>query len=80
MLPLPAGRDANSGIGASLYERHRPERTRLCQLVHEYYPALKARLATQGTALPGYVERAFEDYLKCGLPIQTSEQSAEISV
>jgi len=23
-------------------------------------------LATQGTALPGYVQREFEDYLKCG--------------
>jgi hypothetical protein len=25
-----------------------------------------AQLAAQGTQLPGYVEREFEDYLKCG--------------
>ena len=28
--------------------------------------ALKAHLAAQGSALPGYVEREFEAYLKCG--------------
>ena len=27
MLPLPAGREASSGVGAPVYERHRPERT-----------------------------------------------------
>ncbi len=40
MLPLPAGRDAGSCIRASRYVRHRPERSRLYQLVQEYYPAL----------------------------------------
>jgi rRNA maturation protein Nop10 len=34
--------------------------------VETYYPALKAHLAAQGRALPGYVEREFEGYLKCG--------------
>ncbi len=48
------------------YERHRPERTLLYQLVQEYYPAFKAHLEAQGTGLPRYVEQAFEDYLKCG--------------
>ena len=48
------------------YERHRPERTLLYQLVQEYYPAFKAHLEAQGTGLPRYVEREFEDYLKCG--------------
>ena len=83
MLPLPAGREASAGVGASVYERqplpasclprhsyirvhHRPERTLLYQLVEDYYLALKAHLAAQGTALPGYVEREFEAYLKCG--------------
>ncbi len=59
-------RDAGSGLGAPLYARHRPERTLLYQLVQEYYPAFKAHLAAQGRTLPGYVEQAFEDYLKCG--------------
>jgi ribosomal protein S27E len=63
MLPLPAGREASQGVGAPVYERHRPERTLLYQLIQEYYPA---HLVAQGMALPGYVEREFEDYLKCG--------------
>jgi hypothetical protein len=66
MLALPAGGEASSGVAAARYERHRPERTLLYQLVQEYYPALKAQLANQGRELPGYVEREFEDYLKCG--------------
>ena len=45
MLPLPAGREASAGSGATRYARHRPERTLLYQLVQEYYPALKAHLA-----------------------------------
>jgi hypothetical protein len=59
MLPLLAGREASAGVGASVYERHRPERTLLYQLVEDYYPALKAHLAAQGKTLPGYVEREF---------------------
>ena len=66
MLPLAAGREAGTGVGAYVYERHRPERTLLYQLVEEYYPALKDHLLAQGTALPGYVEQEFEDYLRCG--------------
>jgi hypothetical protein len=66
MLPLPTGREASAGVAASIYERHRPERTLLYQLVEDYYPALKAQLAAQGSALPGYVEREFEAYLQCG--------------
>ena len=66
MSPLPAGREASSGVGAPVYTRHRPEGTLLYQLVQEYYPALKSDLAARGTVLPGYVEQEFEDYLKCG--------------
>ena len=66
MLPLPASREASSGVSTPVYTRHRPERTLLYQLVQEYYPAFKAHLAAQGTVLPGYVEQEFEDYLKCG--------------
>jgi hypothetical protein len=66
MLPSPAGREARSGGSAPPYVRHRPERTLLYQLVEEYYPALEAHLAAQGTDLPGYVRREFEEYLKCG--------------
>ncbi len=66
MMPLPAGREAGSGVGAPPYERHRPEHTLLYRIVEEYYPAFKAHLVSQGTDLPGYVEQEFEDYLKCG--------------
>jgi hypothetical protein len=66
MLPLPAGREANPGEGAAHYVRHRPERMLLYQLVEEYYPAFVSAMAAQGTALPGYVQREFEDYLRCG--------------
>jgi hypothetical protein len=66
MLPLPAGKEARSGVGAARYARHRPERTLLYRLVEEYYPAFKAHLADQGGELPGYVAQEFENYLKCG--------------
>jgi hypothetical protein len=57
MLPLPTGREASPSVGVLVYERHRPERTLLYQLIQDYHPALKAHLAVQGRALPRYVER-----------------------
>ena len=63
MEPLPAGRDASSGVGVPPYVRHRPERTLPYQLVRDYYPAFKAHLAAQGSTLPPYVEQEFDDYL-----------------
>ena len=46
--------------------RHRPETTLLYQLVDEYYPAFADQMAARGTHFPEYVQREFEDYLKCG--------------
>ena len=66
MLPLPASREASAGEGATHYTRHRPERTLLYQIVEEYYPAFVSHLAARGMALPGYVQREFEDNLRCG--------------
>jgi hypothetical protein len=66
MLRLPAGREASTGVGAPPYVRHCLERTLLYRLVEECFPAFKAHLAAQGTALPGYVEQEFEEHLKCG--------------
>ena len=66
MLQLPAGREASQDSGSVEYERHRPERTVLYQLVEEYYPAFEAQWAAEGTVLPDYVRREFEDYLNCG--------------
>ena len=66
MLPLPSGREASSGVGASHYARHRPEQTLLYQLVQEYYPAFVSQLAVQGAVLLEYVQREFAAYLNCG--------------
>ena len=66
MLQLPAGRDANQDGGSVEYERHRPEQTLLYQVVEEYHPAFEAQLAAEGKGLPDYVQREFEDYIKCG--------------
>ena len=48
------------------YQRHRPEKTLLYQIVDEYYPSFAALMAEQGRELPGYVRREFEDFLQCG--------------
>ena len=50
MLPLPAGREASSGVGALVYDRHRPERTLLYQIVEQYLPAFGAHLAARARA------------------------------
>ncbi|MGB5707046.1 MAG: IS91 family transposase [Arenicellales bacterium] len=48
------------------YERHRPEQSLLYQTVERYYPDFLEQLAGQGKSIPRYVQREFEDYLKCG--------------
>ena len=65
MPQVHAGKDADA-VGARRYERHRPERTLLYRLVEQHYPEFAEAMATQGKPLPAYVEREFEDYLKCG--------------
>lgn len=66
MAPRPAGREAGSSAGLQRHERHRPEHTLLYKLVEERYPVFAQQMAAQGTALPRYVQREFEDYLVCG--------------
>ena len=61
-----AARSAGTGLGAYRYQRHQPEQTLLYQIIEQHYPVFTAHLADQGTVLPGYVQREFEDYLKCG--------------
>ena len=50
--------------GAGRYQRHDPKQTLLYQIIEQHYPAFAAHLVAQGTELPGYVQREFEDYLK----------------
>jgi hypothetical protein len=40
-----------------------PQSNRIQAGAEEHYPAFKAHLAVQGTALPAHVEQAFEAYL-----------------
>jgi hypothetical protein len=48
------------------YKRHRPETTFLYKLVERYYPEFTVKLAEQGKHLPKYVEREFDEFLRCG--------------
>lgn len=66
MLHGAAARNAAPGSDVDRYQRHRPEQTLLYRIVEQYYPAFTAHLAAQGRELPGYVQREFDDYLKCG--------------
>lgn len=65
-MPHVAARMASRSEDAGRYQRHRPEQTLLYQIVDEYYPAFAALMADQGRELPGYVQREFEEFLKCG--------------
>ncbi len=48
------------------YQRHRPERTLLYQIVERHYPEFRNVMAAQGKPLPLHVQQEFADYLKCG--------------
>jgi hypothetical protein len=65
-MPHVAARMASGDEDTGRYQRHRPEQTLLYQIVDEYYPAFAALLAERGKELPGYVQREFEGFLKCG--------------
>lgn len=65
-MPHVAARMASRDEDAGRYQRHRPEHTLLYQIVDEYYPAFAALMAEQGRELPSYVQREFEEFLKCG--------------
>ena len=49
------------------YERHEPKKTLLYKVVKEYYPRYLSHLADEGRTLPLFIQREFDDYLKCGL-------------
>ncbi len=66
MLPLQAGREASSGVGAFFYERHRPEQTLLYQIIEQHYPDFLSAMEVQDRPLPGYVQDEFEAFLQCG--------------
>lgn len=65
MTEVPAGAVSENG---AVYRRHRPEDTLLYQIVAQHYRPFAAMMHAQGRPLPGFVQREFEDYLKCGCP------------
>ena len=60
-----AARSAGRVNGAYHYQRHQPEQTLLYLLIEQHYPVFSTHLAEQVRGLPEYVQREFEDYLKC---------------
>ena len=68
MLQLPAGREASRGERAPRYERHRPERTLLYQLIEEYYPVFETQWAAEGRVLPDYVRQEFDELYSANIP------------
>ncbi len=63
MAQMSADVEMGPGVG---YYRHRPEDTLLYQIIERYYPLFEVLKTEQGRALPSFVQREFEEYLKCG--------------
>ena len=51
----------------STYHRHQPEHTLLYQIVERYWPEFCGLIEAQGKSLPLFIQKEFEDYLRCGL-------------
>ena len=62
---MQAARNVKQGVTQG-YVRHRPENTQLYQIVDKYYPDFQLSLAEQDKRLPRYVEREFDEFLRCG--------------
>jgi len=48
------------------YERHRPEKTLLYQIIEQHYPDFLSAMEAQGRPLPGYVQDEFEAFPSLG--------------
>ena len=64
MSTIGTARNSCAASDGFLYQRRRPEKTLLYQLVSKHYRVCRQQLAEEGRILPGYVQREFEDYLK----------------
>src|SRR5438128_11504186 len=64
---LSCGARAPGGVGRSDgYRRREPRTTVLYQTVEQQWPVFRERAAETG-GLPRFVEREFEEYLRCGV-------------
>ncbi len=54
MSTMGTARNACADPGAFHYQRHRPEKTLLYQLVSKHYPVFRQQLAEEGRMLLGY--------------------------
>ena len=57
---------SSNAVGDRRYRRHYQEETLLYQLVEQHYPEFAELMRLQDRSLPAFVEREFEDFLKCG--------------
>ena len=48
------------------YQRHQPEQTLLYQIIEHHYPEFQTLMEAQNRPLPKYVQKEFDEYLKCG--------------
>ena len=62
---MPSARTAEGDV-APEYERHKPEKTLLYQIIQQHYPDFRSELEAQGRPLPRYVEDEFDAFLECG--------------
>ncbi len=54
MSTIGTARNVCADPGAFHYQRHRPEKTLLYQLVSKHYPVFRQKLAEEGRMLLGY--------------------------
>ena len=63
---ISRGTSPAAQANARRYQRHRPEQTLLYRIVEEHYTAFVAQMACEGRPLPYYVQREFDEFLRCG--------------
>lgn len=56
----------DSATQTAPYARHRPEQGLLYRLVEQHYPAFLERMEAGEQVLPHYVQRDFDEFLRCG--------------
>ena len=66
-LPSRQGWDGELLLPTIEYNRRRPEKTVLYQVVQRHYPTLVRICEQEGRPLPDFVVQEFEKFLRCGI-------------